>query len=464
MRGLNRKRAALFATISILGWACSAQAAPGAEIIDEIPVSPGNSPLYAIETGGAAIWQTSHGSTTISEIDPDSGNVVGSFEHGYGTNWFPRGISFYNGRVYVVDGLSPMRIVSWDAESTDTTDPDRVTSDNDLNNRLGTNQGMLRTSADGGVLALGQSNKVATFNPTDLDLTPYYPHTIFGAGISDPNGVQTAFQACAYSGTGVIIGDPDTDCGFYLGKPGGSPGQFDYAIDSVFGDNGVYVLEYQENSVTFVSLTGNGCPCASFDFGLPGAGSSQPFSIRKAPDSGNLLISNTGNRRIDEVTTTGEHVRSFGFGVETGGSQFETCVSQCLAGRATAMEPRSNFTKLDVVDGLLYAATPSDGSIQVISLDEGPRVALTAKPRRVKKGEKTTLTATLTPCETDDQAQFQRKDGQAWDDLGTGKTVDGECKAKKAVKITKKSVFRALSKDSGGTTIASSPKVTVKLK
>ena len=443
--------------------ACSATTAPAAEIVDEIPVSPGVSPLYAVEPGGAAVWQTSQGSTTISEIDPDTGNVIGSFEHGYGSNWFPRGISFYNGRVYVADGLSPMRIVSWDAESADTTDPDRVTSDTVMNNRLGTNQGMLRTGADGGAIALGQSNKVATFNPTDLDTTPYYPHTIFGAGISDPNGIQTAFQACAYSGSGVIIGEPDNDCGFYLGKTGVSPGQFDYAIDSAFGDNGIYVLEFN-NSVTFVSLTGDGCPCANFGFGLPGAGSSQPFSIRKAPDSGNLLVSNTGNRRIDEVTTTGEHVRSFGFGVETGGNQFETCVSQCLAGRATAKEPRSNFTKLDVVNGLLYAATPNDGSIQVISLDDGPRVELKAKPRRVNKGEKTTLTATLTPCEAGDQAQFQKKDGQSFSDLGAPKDVDGGCQAKKKVMISKKSVFRAVGKDSGGGTIATSSTVTVKLK
>ena len=91
-------------------------------------------------------------------------------------------------------------------------------------------------------------------------------------------------------------------------------------------------------------------------------------------------------------------------------------------------------------------------------------MSLKAKPRRVKKGEKTTLTATLTPCESDDQAQFQRKDGQAWDDLGSAKTVDAECKAKKKVKITKKSIFRAVSTDAGGNPIATSPKVTVKLK
>ena len=462
MRGLSRRRPALctIAWFVALAWAAPA---PAAEIIDEIPVSPSGF-LYGIEPGGSSIWQTSHGSTTINELNPETGAVEKSFEHGYGSNWTPRGLNYYNGRVYVADGLSPMRLVSWDAESADTTDPGRVTSDNDLNNRLGTNQGIVRTGADGGAVALGQSNKVATFNPTDLDATPYYPHTIFGAGISDPNGIQTAFQGCAYSGTGVIIGTPDADCGFYLGKAGGGLGQFDYAIDSAFGDGGIYVLEYQENSVTFVDLSGDGCPCASFDIGLPGNTSSFPFSIRRVPDSGNLLVSSSGNRRIDEVTTAGEHVRSFGFGVKTGANQFETCVNSCLPGVSTATEPRSNFTRLDIVDGLLYAGTPNDGSIQVISLEEGPRVELKAKPRRVKKGEKTTLTATLAPCEGDDRAQFQRKDGQAWDDLGAAKTVDGACQATKKVKITKKTTFRAVSSDAGGNPIATSPKVTVKLK
>ena len=463
MRGLYRSREVLCTIASFVAFAWAAPTAPAAEIIDEIPVSPSNL-LYGIEPGGSSVWQTSSGSTTISELDPDTGAVLKSFEHGYGSNWTPRGLTYYNGRVYVADGLSPMRLVSWDAESADTTDPGRVTSDAQMNNRLGTNQAILRAGADGAAVALGQTNKVATFNTADLDATPYYPHSIFGAGISDPNGVITAFQACAYSGAGVIIGEDDADCGVYLGHAGGSPGQFGYAIDSAFGDGGIYVLELNENEVSFITFTGDGCPCASFDFGLQGGPTNFPFSIVRVPDTGNLLISSSGNRRIDEFTTAGVHVRSFGFGVSTGGNHFETCESGCEPGVLPTTEPRSNFTRLDIVDGLLYAGTPNDGSIQVISLDQGPRVGLKAKPRRVRKGEKTTLTATLSSCESDDRAQFQRKDGQAWDDLGSAKTVNGECQAKKKAKIAKKSVFRAVSTDAGGNPIATSPQVTVKLK
>jgi hypothetical protein len=453
--------------VTALGFACmtsGASAAPA--IVDEIPVDPDNL-LYAIEPDGTSVWQTSWGSSTINELSPETGKVVKSFEHGYLNNWTPRGLAYFSGRVYVADPFSPMRLVSWDAESADTTDPGRVTSDDQMNNRLGTNQGILRTSTEGGALALGQSNKVATFNPADLDSTPYYPHSIFGAGISDPNGQNTAFQACAYSGGGVIIGNSDPDCGFYLGHPGGAPGQFGYAIDSAFGDGGMYVLELNDNEVSFVSLNGDGCPCAGFDFPLPSGpsgGANFPLSIRRVPATGNLLISSSGNRRIDEVTTTGARVRSFGFGVRTGGSQFESCAAQCLPGLPTSTEPRSNFTRLDIVNGLLYAATPNDDSIQVISLAEGETVDLSARPRRVDRGDDTTLTATISSCPPRDKVLFQRKAGTGWDDLGNSVRVDGACKASKQARIARRSIFRAIWVDRNGATVATSPRVTVELR
>ncbi len=450
---------------AVAGIALAPQGASAVELVDEIPVAP--SFLYTVTPDGT-VWQTSAGATTIVELSPDDGSVIDSFEHGYSTNWGPKSLAYQGGRVYAIDGLSPMRLVSWDAESADTTDPGRVTSDNETNNRLGTNQAILRAESNGaGAVALGQSNKAATFNLTDLDAeNPYYPHSIFGAGISDPNGVQTAFQACAYSGGGVIVGEPDNDCGIYIGRTGGDVGQLNYVIDTAFGDGGIYVLEANDNEVTFISLSGDGCPCASFDWSLPGGpsgGSYGPSSMRVAPDTGHLLISSSGHRRIDEFTTAGNYVRSFGFGVRTGQDQLETCGGGAGACQ-TGLSRGTNFTRLDIANGHLYAGTVGTSSIQVISLDDNPRVDLKAKPRRVKKGDKTTLTATLSPCEPDDQAQFQVKAGQGFDDLGSAKAFDGGCQAKKKVKVNKQSVFRAVASDSGGATIATSPTVTVKLK
>ncbi len=45
----------------------------------------------------------------------------------------------------------------------------------------------------------------------------------------------------------MIIGTPTPTAASTSGKPDGSPGQFGYAIDSAFGDSGIYVLELNEN-------------------------------------------------------------------------------------------------------------------------------------------------------------------------------------------------------------------------
>jgi hypothetical protein len=82
----------------------------------------------------------------------------------------------------------------------------------------------------------------------------------------------------------------------------------------------------------------------------------------------------------------------------------------------------------------------------------------------VKKGKKTTLKANLEPCEDGDKALFQVKEGQGFQNVGQAVAADGDCRAERKVKVTKKSVFQAVSIDSGGATIATSPKVTVKVK
>ncbi len=349
----------------------------------------------------------------------------------------------------------------------------------DSNSRIGSNQAILRVASNGSAtLALGQDNKVGILDLTDLDAThPFYPQTFMGAGINDVTAQETAFQICYYSGGGVVIGEP-ANCGISGGRTGAAPGQFDYAIDTApDGSGGLYVLEYNEHAVDHISITKNGIN-PDFGFGSgPGTSGGDlnfPFSIRRLP-GGNLAISSPSNRRIDEFTSTGVYVRSYGFGVRNGANEFQTCgvgLGACQAGIAPETEPRSYFTQLDVVDGELYAATPFDnsatGSIQVIDVSGGSTpgnsVTLNASPLKVKKGDKTALTATLDGCEAGDGALFQRKSGPGWDDLGDVKAFDGDCKAKRKVKIIKKTAFRVQARDSGGGTIDTSPKVTVKLK
>ena len=243
--------------------------------------------------------------------------------------------------------------------------------------------------------------------------------------------------------------------------------------------------------MTHVGISASGYTVTNFGSG-PGSAAGQlssPTSIRRIPDTGRLVISNPPNRRLDEFSPTGDYERSYGFGVLTGGDEFETCgvgIGTCDAGVPYASDSRSYFTQLDIVDGKLYAGTPLDHSIQVINLGSsavpaaspppshhhpapppaggGGSLDLKADPVKIKQGKKATLTAKLENCGDGDSVTFQRKAGSAFDDLGSGVATNGACKAKKRVKIKETSIFRAVAQDSTGATIATSPKVKVTLK
>jgi DNA-binding beta-propeller fold protein YncE len=329
-------------------------------------------------------------------------------------------------------------------------------------------------------IALGQSNKVASVDLTNLGgAHPYYPQTVMGAGVNDVTGQSTAFQWCSLNDQAVIVGDnPPTYCGKQGGKSGDAPGQFGYPIDTAFGNGALYVAEADENEVSVIGIDQQGCPCPLINIGSgPGDAAGQlngPSSIVFLPGNSHLLIANGGSRRIDEFTTGGRYIRSFGFGVlkGTSGNKFEECgvdIGKCQAGTPYTTEPRSYFSQLDLVNGQLYAATPLDNSIQVIDIGasgSADRAKLSAKPRIVKKGARTTLTATLLPCpkSATNMALFQKKVDRSWDNLGRAKAVDDNCQAKKREKITKKSVFRVVSIAPDTSTAATSPTVTVKLK
>ena len=63
------------------------------------------------------------------------------------------------------------------------------------------------------------------------------------------------------------------------------------------------------------------------------------------------------------------------------------------------------------------------------------------------------------------EVRFQAKAARSWDNLGNVVKAGKSCKAKQAVKINDKSVFRAvLIASANQATLANSPNVTVKLK
>ncbi len=458
-------RAALAAVVASLALA-SSQAEANPVIEGEVPINTLNNPYTPVSDG--SVWMTyatSSAGGAVFHLDGETGETITSFNvarNGY----TPQTIGFANNRVYIVD--SP-EILSFRTDQPGATNPGFVLSDVETGFRLGSNQAFLRVGSDGiGTIAKGQSNKVAVLNLNDLSTShPFYPQTIYGAGVNA--GSSSAFEVCHVSA-------PDTaplGCG-QGGEGGPAAGQFDYAWDTApDGAGGFYVTEWSDHTVSHVtpSVKGGEGHYVLSKFGSgPGDAAGQlsgPTSIRRIPVTGRLAVLSQNTRRIDEFSPAGGYERSYGFGVLTGADEFETCgvgIGACQAGTPYQQNPRSYFTQLDIVDGKLWAATPLDGSIQVIDLDGGggggDTLDLKADPVKIKKGKKATLTATLENCGGGGETiTFQIKDGSDFRDLGSSLAPNGFCKASKQTpKIKKTSIFQAVAEDSGGATIATSPR------
>ena len=440
----------------------------------EVPIATLNKPYTVAQDG--SVWMTySTSSSTglITHLDGQNGSILASFNIAFNGYDHPQSIGYANNRVYIVQ--TP-QIYSFRVDGpSGTTNPGLVSSDGETGYRLGSTQAFLRLGSDGiGTVAEGQNGEVGVLDLNDVTSPSFYPQTFYGPGI---NGGGNAFQVCHVDSPPASPG-----CGIYGGG-------FRYATDTApDGANGFFVTEYNGNTVTHVGISSSGYTVTSFGSG-PGSAAGQlssPTSIRRIPDTGRLVISNPPNRRIDEFSPTGDYERSYGFGVLTGADEFETCgvgIGTCEAGLTS--QPRSYFTQLDVVGGKLYAGTPLDGSIQIIDLgaagggDGSPpgggnppgggggggvgSLDLKADPVKIMKNKKATLTAKLKNCDDGDSVRFQRKAGSKFDDLRSAVATNQACKAKKRVKIKETSIFRAVALDSQGATIATSPKVKVKL-
>jgi hypothetical protein len=441
------------------------QAEAAVTIEREVPVDILNKPYTVAQDGSVwTTYSTSSSTGVIAHLDGQNGSILASFNIAFNGYDHPQSIGYANNRVYIVQ--TP-QIYSFRVDGpSGTTNPGLVFSDGETGSRLGSTQAFLRVGSDGiGTVAEGQNGEVGVLDLNDVTSPSFYPQTFYGPGI---NGGGSAFEVCHVDSPPAAPG-----CGIYGGG-------FKYATDTApDGANGFFVTEYNGNTVTHVSISLSGYTVTNFGSG-PGSAAGQlssPTSIRRIPDTGRLVISNPPNGRLDEFSPTGDYERSYGFGVLTGADEFETCgvgIGTCDAGVPYASDSRSYFTQLDIVDGKLYAGTPLDHSIQVINFGSSPSsppppsgggsLDLKADPVKIEKNKRATLTAKLENCEDGDSVSFQRKDGSKFDDLGSAKATNEDCKAKKRVKIKETSIFRALALDSQGTTIATSPKVKVTLK
>jgi hypothetical protein len=492
------------ASIAVLGLAGSAQAA--------LSVAPtrtfGMGSLYGLASDGT-IWTTPNGESSTASffhVD-DEGNNLGDGFSVSRNNYFPLGIGFYGNRVYVTVASSfGGRLISYQANSADPAH-DLLFTDTGTDERIGSNQAALRVFGDGSMaVALGQENKVGTFDGKDLTKEhPFYPQAFHGAGINKNFLAEPPFalESCVLGLGGVPVSGEPEKCGNQHGRAGTqAPDGVNYPNDIAFGLGGIYISEGSGNEITHYNTVAN--PGATLDlrFGVgPGSGAGQlsgPESIVRQPSTGFLYVSEGGNRRISVFDGDGNFIAAFGYGVVNGADEMQVCgieIGPCQAGVSYLADSRSYFSRLDFApNGDLYAYMPLVGAIQVFGVSGGPssgspgggsgapgasgstagtpkpepdKVRIKAKPLKVAKGTKTKLTAIVNPPATCQQrlVLFQEKVPRSWNNLGKALRPGKGCTASKRVKVTAKTIYRAvLIRPAGHATLAYSPNLTVKLK
>jgi hypothetical protein len=457
----------------------------------------GMAQLFDVAPDGT-LWSVSVGGGSFVHTDDEGNNLGDGFSF---SGYYPLGIGYYGNRVYMTAATGfNHRLVSFQANSADP-NHDPLASDTETDERIGGNQAMLRMFDDGGMaIASGQENKVSTLDGKDLTAShPYYPQAVHGAGINQNFTADPPYnlESCVVGLNATpIIGEPE-ECGTEFGRVGpDAPDGVSYPNDVAPGLGGLYISEYIGDRITHYNTVAN--PGATMDlrFGQgPGSAAGQldaPQSIVRQGSTGWLYVSEEGNRRISVFDATGHYIASFGYGVLDGSDTMQVCgveIGQCRAGVAYQSDPRSYFTRLDFSpDGELYAYMPLKGQIQVFGLSGGvgaentsgaapttlpepqpekDKIRIKAKPLKVKKGTKTKLTAIVNPPATCQQrlVLFQEKEPRSWNNLGKAIKPGKGCTASKRIKVTAKTVYRAvLIQANNHATLTYSPRLTVKLK
>jgi sugar lactone lactonase YvrE len=86
--------------------------------------------------------------------------------------------------------------------------------------------------------------------------------------------------------------------------------------------------------------------------------------------SGDIYVADTGGQRVEQFTSSGDFVRAWGWGVETGANAFEVCTSACQAGIQGAGDGQFAFQIQDP-DSFAFtypqvAVDQADGSVYVV--------------------------------------------------------------------------------------------------
>jgi hypothetical protein len=184
----------------------------------------------------------------------------------------------------------------------------------------------------------------------------------FGGGVAGGSGPQVCTTTCSYGSFGTGPGELPQPWGIAV-DGSGNVVVSDYTDNrvSVFTEAGAYLSTFGSgvlNKPRGVALDGSGnvfvvdsansrvveyTLAGAFvrAFGADGTGAGQlargpggfggPDGIGVGP-SGNVIVSDTWNNRVDEFSPTGSFIRAFGYGVSTGATALEVCTSSCRAG------------------------------------------------------------------------------------------------------------------------------------
>lgn len=499
----------LAATLAVALVALFVLAGSASAALSVTPTRPfGAVSLFDVANDGTVWGVVGSSGGTFIHTDDEGNNLGDGFNF---PNYYPLGIGYYNNRVYMTVASGGHRLISYQVDSSDP-NHDPLASDTETDERIGGNQAMLRMFSDGGMaVASGQENKIGTLSGGDLSIAhPYYPQAFHGAGINQDFTGEPPFslESCRLGlGGPPVAGEPE-NCGTEFGRAGSqAPDGVSYPNDVAVGLGGLYISERLGHRISHYNTTAN--PGATLDmrFGVgPGSGAGQlnePQAMVREPSTGNLYVSEGGNRRISVFNAGGGFIAAFGYGVLNGADEMQVCgieLGPCQAGVAYQSDPRSYFSRLDFApNGDLYAYMPLLSQIQVFGVGEGPgtggggssddsggggssgaapaaptpvvkepdKVRIKASPLKVVRGKKTKLTAIVNPPGTCQQrlVLFQQKAGRSWANLGKALKPGKSCTASKLIKVTAKSIFRAvLIGGSNHATLANSPNLTVKLK
>jgi len=152
-----------------------------------------------------------------------------------------------------------------------------------------------------------------------------------GAGISE------YVLTDATAGTKTVFAQPagsEAKPPTYTGAFGAEAGQLKGPlIDAVDPSGNVWVTNNERDLVEKFSQTG----ALLATYGSIGSAERQfsgPWGIAVDPRNGNVYVSDQGNNRIQELSSSGAFIKALGWGVGNGKDEFEICTKECKAGLA----------------------------------------------------------------------------------------------------------------------------------